>query len=175
MAEAMLRKLAADGGLAIEVRSAGVSTVDGLPISPRAAEALRKRGVPLPGVSSSLTPATAEWADWILTMTTGHKQAIVERFPAAAGKTFTLKELSLSGAAGDMAEFDRLYTELHLKRSLGEQLPEADLIRLRELQQKLPGFDIADPYGGPLELYESCAQEIYEALRQSLDKLQKPD
>lgn len=177
MAEAMLRKLAGDNGLPVEVRSAGVSAMNGLPISRHAAETLRKRGVPLPGASSSLTSAEAEWADWILTMTSGHKQAVIERFPAAAGKTYTLKEFSLNGdpAMDDIAEIDRLYAEWQLKRSLGQKLSEADLERLRELQLKLPDFDIADPYGGPPELYERCADEIFEALGRALGRLQKPD
>jgi len=177
MAEAMLRKLAGENGLSVEVRSAGVSTVDGLPISPHAAEALKRRGVPLPGRSSSLTEAEAEWADWILTMTAGHKRAIVERFPNAAEKTFTLKEFSLWGdsAMNDLAEIDRLYAEHQLRQALGETLPEEDRARLSELQRKMPDLDIADPYGGPPELYERCADEIDEALRKSLGKLQKPD
>ncbi|WP_027094330.1 low molecular weight protein arginine phosphatase [Cohnella thermotolerans] len=177
MAEAMLRKMAEQRKLDVEVRSAGVSTVDGLPISSHAAEALRRRSLPLPEGSTSLTGEGAAWADLILTMTSGHKRAVIERFPEAAGKTFTLKEYALSGEAvmDDVAEAERIYAEWQVRQALGESLPEEDRKRLLELQAKLPDFDVADPFGGPLEVYERCAEEIAEALAKALDKLPKGD
>ena len=177
MAESILKKLAEQRSLAIDVRSAGVAAISGLPVSSHAAEALRRRQLPVPAGSTALTGQTAEWADLILTMTAGHKKAVLERFPSAAGKTYTLKEYALSGEAAmeDLMEAERIYADWQLKQALGESLPAADRERLLELQRKLPSFDIADPYGGPPELYERCADEIDEALRKSLGKLQKPD
>lgn len=177
MAESMLRKLAERKSLAIEVRSAGVSAVNGLPVSNHAAEALRKRNLPVPRGSSALTGETAEWADLILTMTSGHKKAVLERFPSAAGKTYTLKEYALSGEAvmDDLAEAERIYADWQLKQALGESLSAADRERLLELQRKLPSFDIADPFGGPLEAYESCAEEIAEALEKAVRKIAEAD
>lgn len=177
MAEAMLRKLSAERELGVEVHSAGVSTVDGLPVSSNAAAALRKRNVPLPGVSTAMTGQEAAWADLILTMTSGHKRAVVQRFPDAADKTFTLKEFALDGdpVMEDVAEAERIFAEWQVRQALGESLPEADRKRLLELQRRLPDFDIADPYGGPPEVYERCADEIAEALGKLLDKLARDD
>lgn len=177
MAEAMLRRMAEERGLDVEVRSAGVSTADGLPISSYAAVALQRRNVPLPGGSTSLSGREAAWADLILTMTAGHKRAVVERFPETADKIYTLKEFALSGDAAmdDLEEAERLYAEWQTKRALGQTAADEVLERLRELQSRLPDFDIADPYGGPPELYERSADEIAAALAAALDKLAKPD
>ncbi|CDN44428.1 low molecular weight phosphatase family protein [Paenibacillus sp. P22] len=45
MAEAFLRELSAERGLRLEVRSAGVSTVDGLPVSRHALQVLENNGI----------------------------------------------------------------------------------------------------------------------------------
>ncbi|CAM3699809.1 low molecular weight protein arginine phosphatase [Cohnella lubricantis] len=177
MAESMLRKLAEQKSLPIEVKSAGVSAVNGLPVSSHAAEALRKRDLPVPEGSSALTAETAEWADLILTMTSGHKRAVLERYPSAAGKIYTLKEYALSGEAAmaDLAEAERIYADWQLKQALGESLSAEDRERLLELQRRLPSFDVADPFGGPLEVYESCAEEIAEALEIAASKMAESD
>ncbi|MBB6638057.1 low molecular weight protein arginine phosphatase [Cohnella thailandensis] len=177
MAEAMLRSLTEERGLDVEVRSAGVSTVDGLPVSPNAAETLRKRGVKKPSGSTSLTGEGTKWADLILTMTAGHKRAVLEKYPEAEVKTFTLKEFALKDdpVMDDLAEAERLFAEYQTRRALGKELPQEDRERLAELQRRLPSFDIADPYGGPLEVYERCAEEIMDALKRSVDKLRTND
>jgi protein-tyrosine-phosphatase len=68
---------------------------------------------------------------------------------------------------------EALYTELHMKQVLGQQLTGEERTRLLELERRIPSFDIADPFGGPLSLYESSAAEIEEALSRLLDKLEK--
>ncbi|THF84076.1 low molecular weight protein arginine phosphatase [Cohnella fermenti] len=177
MAEAMLRSLAEESGLDVEVRSAGVSTVNGLPVSPNAAEALRRRGVEKPAGSASLTGEETDWADLILTMTGSHKRAVLERYPEAEIKTYTLKEFALQDdpVMDDLLEAERLFADWQLKRALGEELPAKDRARLAELQRRLPSFDIADPYGGPLEVYERCADEIMDALKRTVGKLREAE
>jgi protein-tyrosine phosphatase len=56
---------------------------------------------------------------------------------------------------------------------LGQQLSTAERSRLLELERRIPSFDIADPFGGTLGMYESCAKEIEESLRALLQMLQK--
>ncbi|MFC5403566.1 low molecular weight protein arginine phosphatase [Cohnella soli] len=173
MAEALMKDLAARGGKPIEVRSAGVSTVDGLPISPHAATALRKRNLALPEGSTLLKADDVLWASLILTMTAGHKRAILERFPQALGKTFTLKEYALRGdpVMDDVAELERLYSEWQVKQALGQNLSIEERTRLLELQRRIPDFDVADPFGGSLALYEQTADEIEDVLLTLIDKL----
>jgi protein-tyrosine-phosphatase len=172
MAEAMLRDLAARSGKPLEIRSAGVATAEGLPISAHAAATLRKRNLELPGSSSVLTADEVLWANLILTMTAGHKRAILERFPEALSKTYTLKEYALRGdpIMDDVAEAERLYSEWQVRQALGQNLTPEERARLFELQRRIPGFDIADPFGGPLSLYEQCADEIEDVLMTLVDK-----
>ncbi|EFU38065.1 protein tyrosine phosphatase [Paenibacillus vortex V453] len=43
---------------------------------------------------------------------------------------------------------------------------------LIELRQRIPSFDISDPFGGSREEYEATAAEIRTALFRLLDKLE---
>ncbi|MBB6669932.1 low molecular weight protein arginine phosphatase [Cohnella nanjingensis] len=169
MAEAMLRAQAARDGLPLEVRSAGVAAASGMPISSHAAKTLRQRNVALPGHATPLTGSEVAWADVILTMTGSHKRAIVERYPDALSKTHTLMEFSYRDhpVMEDIAEAERIYTEWQMQHVLGKPLSDADRAKLQELERRLPSFDIADPFGGPLEAYEACAEEIREALERA--------
>jgi protein-tyrosine phosphatase len=175
MAEALLRKLAAERGIPLEVRSAGVSTVDGLPVSRHASEALRKRSIDHRGQSKALGTGSVKWADLVLTMTGGHKRSLLQWFPEAVDKTYTLKEYVYlhSEANGDIERLEKLYTEMHMKQALGGQLTDEERSQLLELERKIPSFDIVDPFGGSLEEYEQCAKEIEATVRKLLDKLDR--
>lgn len=173
MAEAMLKDMAARAGLSIEVRSAGVGAIDGYPPSPHAARVLAQRKLPEAGLSRALNGELVEWADLILAMTASHKQAIVQRHPDAVGKTYTLKEFAMQGDSrmDDVAEAERLYGEMQIRHAMGQRIDEADRERLMALQRDLPDFDIADPFGGSLGMYERSADEIHEALRRVVELL----
>ena len=73
----------------------------------------------------------------------------------------------------DIAELEGLYSEFQMKQILGQQLTEEERIRLLQLEQRIPTFDIADPFGGPLHVYEQSAVEIEQALKKLLDKLKR--
>lgn len=175
MAEAMLREMANKRGLQLEVRSAGVSTVDGLPISTHAQTVLRSRNYSYSGSSMALDSGAIGWADLILTMTTGHKRNLLQRFPQAVDKAFTLMEYVASdeSALTDIAELETLYTEWQMKQALGQQLDGKERGRLLELERRIPSFDIADPFGGSIQVYERSADEIEEMLRRLMDKLER--
>ncbi|HET9870670.1 MAG TPA: low molecular weight phosphatase family protein, partial [bacterium] len=49
MAEGLLKKAAAEAGLALQVASAGLAAFPGLPAAPEALEACREKGVDLSG------------------------------------------------------------------------------------------------------------------------------
>ncbi|XEC95305.1 low molecular weight protein arginine phosphatase [Paenibacillus tarimensis] len=173
MAEALLREQAKAKGLNIEVRSAGVSTLDGLPVSAYAAETLKFWNISHSGSSRALTSESVGWADLILTMTAGHKRQLLERYPQAVDKAHTLKEYVENDASvlSDIEELERLYTELHMKQALGGQLSDEERSRLLELERRIPSFDIADPFGGTMEQYKQAAEEIYAAVEKLLQKL----
>ncbi|MBD2845902.1 low molecular weight protein arginine phosphatase [Paenibacillus sp. IB182496] len=177
MAEALLRQRAAAAGLDLDVRSAGVSTLDGLPISSHAAAVLGERGIAREGASRALALEAIGWADLILTMTASHKRHLLERYPGALDKVYTLKEyVEQDGAVlADIAELERLYTELHMKQALGGQLSDAERARLIELERRIPSFDVGDPFGGSLAEYRRTADELELALDKLLRKLRDGD
>lgn len=94
MASAIARHLLAQdddsrraGDLEIRVRSAGISTGDGLPATPEALRALRALGIEAPShASAQLTREALREADIIYAMTGGHRAAIAALEPAAAAK-----------------------------------------------------------------------------------------
>jgi protein-tyrosine phosphatase len=108
-------------------------------------------------------------------MTTSHKRNLLQRFPQAVDKTYTLKEFVGSDKAvlDDISELEALYSEWQMKQALGQQLSNEERSRLIELEQRIPSFDIADPFGGSLDMYEHSAAEIEDALTKLLDKLDR--
>lgn len=99
MAEAILRSKAIEG---VKVRSAGVSAVDGLPISPNAKTLIEEADMPYTPFSIAVTAEELEWADLVLTMTMSHKALLLHSFPEIEEKTFTLKEFAAPGEFGDV-------------------------------------------------------------------------
>jgi protein arginine phosphatase len=98
MAEALLKQKGKDR---FEVKSAGVFAADGQNASFQTQEVLKENDIIHEHQSSSLTPELIQWAEYIFTMTEGHKQSINRIHPQAADKTFTLKEFVTED------EFDR--------------------------------------------------------------------
>lgn len=99
MAEVMLRSRA---GNEIEVKSAGIFAGNGSPASMNTAQVLKENGMECEHTSSFLTKEQVDWATCILTMTHQHKQAILQSFPEASDKVFTLKEYVNS--SGDVSD-----------------------------------------------------------------------
>lgn len=134
MAESMMRSLLAQrlgvSGEQLEQRglmvmSAGISAMSGSIATPEAVAVVGQRGCDLKRHESQpLTERLIRFADLILTMTRGHREAILSQWPSAAGR-------------------------IHL------------LCR--------DGSDIADPIGGPLEMYERCALQIESQLKEWLE------
>lgn len=176
MAEGLLRKLSAERGIELGVRSAGVSAITGTSMSRHAAAILREEGFEGSITSSQLTEEMVNWADLILTLTRSHKQHVLHYYPEAVDKTYTLKEYTgdEEPVRSDLAELDSLYAQAELKRSLGQEPNAADMERIIEIRQRIPSFDITDPYGGTREDYEMAAAEIRSALHRLLDKLDVP-
>lgn len=174
MAEGLLRKLAKERGVGVEVRSAGVSAIPGTSISRHAAGILQDEGIHDRMVSSQLTGEAVAWADLILTLTGAHKRHLLQVFPSAVAKTHTLKEYvqTQESVAADIRELDSLYAGAELSLALGTEPEAADLQRIIEIRQRIPSFDIIDPFGGSREDYELAAAEIRTALYGLLDKLE---
>ncbi|CAM4368402.1 MAG: low molecular weight protein arginine phosphatase [Paenibacillus macerans] len=175
MAEGLLRKLARERGLDVEVRSAGVAAIKGASMSMHAEAVLKERGITDAFESTPLHAELAEWADLILTLTQGHKRQVVYTFPHAADKIYTLKEFVEDDEKllADREELQRLIADRELGKALGQGWTDAEERRLNELQQRMPVYDISDPFGGSRADYDRTAAEIGAALEKLADKLQR--
>lgn len=89
MAEAILKSKNIPG---MEVKSAGVYAAGGQDASPHAKNVLTKNSISYHHSSTPLTEREVKWATHIFTMTEGHKSMIMDAYPTAIEKTFTLKE-----------------------------------------------------------------------------------
>ena len=137
MAEILLRKLLAEHlncelnelqSRGIMVESAGVAAMNGSPASAESIQSMTEFGLDLTDhTSQQLTPLLARDADWILTMTNSHRDAIIQTWPQWINKTTVLSP---------------------------------------------SGHDISDPIGGPLEVYEACAEQIKQFLEERMPELE---
>ena len=92
MAEALFRH-AIKGRGEFRAISAGIGAMDGQPPTPHSVRAMRELGVDISGQRSRmLTTELVRSADIILGMTHGHVDTIALLYPAAAEKTFLLRE-----------------------------------------------------------------------------------
>ncbi|AFS77271.1 low molecular weight protein-tyrosine-phosphatase YwlE [Gottschalkia acidurici 9a] len=124
----MLKSLGKDNE--ISVSSAGIYAMNNQSASENAIIAMKNKLVDISNHrSKQITMEMIEESDIILTMTNGHKQAILQASPGINSKVFTLKEfVGLDG-------------------------------------------DIADPFGGSIEIYEESLKDIKIALQRLTQKL----
>lgn len=93
MAEGILKAMAKEKGLTIEVKSAGVAAYDGEGGSKNSIQAMRKIGIDISDHQASLLHiGLVEEADLILAMSRSHKELIKSSFPLSKEKVFTLLE-----------------------------------------------------------------------------------
>ncbi|EGK10743.1 low molecular weight protein arginine phosphatase [Kroppenstedtia eburnea] len=191
MAEALLREKAVEGGFRLEVRSAGISAMNGVSPSDAAVQVMKEKGIDHSSHRSRpLDGSGVAWADLILTMTSAHKQMLIRHYPEAVDKLHTLKEYVLGDSQREKVKsLHRLQAELETCRALLEQArKEGDLLREKELQGKLKEreaslaslrkevgemmsrMDVADPFGGDVEEYRRCAAEIEVQVEKLLDR-----
>lgn len=175
LAEGLLRVIAEKSGIDLDIRSAGVAAAEGMPISRHSSDILHEKGFVEAISSQSVTEKLVRWADIILSMTVSHKRAVVQQYPEAVDKIFTLKEYVQDDAetAALIKEKEELLSELHLKHALGQSISDKEVARLMELEKSTPDFDISDPFGGSKSEYEQCAAEIETCLRKLVDKLKQ--
>jgi len=84
----------------VEIRSAGIATVEGLPASKETLALLQREGIDMSGhFARGLGDETIRSADLILAMERHHLEQICRRVPGAKSKTFLLKTFGLGGEA----------------------------------------------------------------------------
>ncbi|MHA0856275.1 low molecular weight protein arginine phosphatase [Paenibacillus sp. CMAA1364] len=175
MAEAILRKLAKERGMSLEVSSAGVSAAQGVPISRHAESVLRDDNIHDVMTSSPLTIDVVRKSDLILTLTQAHKQHVLRIYPEVVGKVYTMKEYiqDTQQVQLDLEELDSLYATITMNTALGKPVDIQDQERLIAIQQRIPSLDISDPYGGSRSDYDATATEIRMTIDRILTKLMR--
>ena len=87
------------------VRSAGVAAPDGMPASESTRAALAEQGIDATGHRSRLLDeGLVDAADLIVVMTADHRRIVLQRFPGARGKVFTLRSFGHAGCDADIED-----------------------------------------------------------------------
>ncbi|MDQ0257182.1 protein-tyrosine phosphatase [Evansella vedderi] len=180
----------------LEAKSAGLYAMEGAPMSEGSRSVLANKGILESHSAQTVTKELLEWADVVLTMTEGHKRAVIEQFPEQSLNVFTLKEFVYDDAETleKLEQIKEQIAELELKRAslLADNQGRIDNIsKQKELEQELydqllpyqqnierlmaelPSFDIPDPYGGNIQIYEETLKEIEEAITMLLNKINR--
>ena len=181
MAEALLKKLGSDH---FQVKSAGLVASNGQGAYPHVKTVLQKRGISINHRSQRTTPELLAWADIILTMTQGHKAALIQRYPEYIEKIMTLKEVAFDDQARE--KWQEAVVDYEMKRVLFEKAvkdkqPEAMIKekeydvqvareRIQNLETNGMDLDIVDPYGASEEMYEKVCGEIEDKIKRFIEK-----
>ena len=155
IAEGMLRAAFVErlGEGAPEVASAGTMGWEGSGADPNSIAAAAERGVDISAhVARTLSTPELRSADLVLAMSPEHADAVRRADPAAADKTFTLKELvrlveALPEPGGE---------------NLGDRVAASDALRREGFEGNPHDLDVADPLGMPLESFRAVAWELGE-------------
>ena len=88
-----------------DISSAGVYADDGWPVSENSVQALQEKGIDIsPFTSRALTSDLLEHADLLITMTQGHREAILQFSPESERKVFLLKSFGVAQCAADISD-----------------------------------------------------------------------
>lgn len=114
MAEGFFRALGGEEKTGLAAASAGVFTADDLPASGHAVTAGAEFNADLgPHRSRMLTNQIVEDAKYLICMTAAHYDRVLEMFPQAESKLFTLLEQDISDPyGGDLDTYRRCAAEL---------------------------------------------------------------
>lgn len=104
----------------ISVKSSGIYAYEGEPMSNYAQMTLAQKEIPAVHHSSKVNAQNIDWADLILTMTTAHKALLVQLFPDATNKIYSLNEYVsphdakdvIDPFGGDLITYEQTYLDL---------------------------------------------------------------
>jgi low molecular weight protein-tyrosine phosphatase len=154
------RLLASKLGPTVQVASAGTHALVGQPISEPMAALLRdSRLEPQPFEARRLSEQMLKDADLILSMTRAQRGLVVELWPAAVRRTFTLREFARLLGWVDSAALPSGTSAERLKAAI----PLAAAARGRE--RTSPGEDdVVDPFRQSNEVYADSFAQIVTAI-----------
>jgi protein-tyrosine phosphatase len=162
-----------------EVQSAGIFAGENQRANQHAIQALAQRNIALDHYSQPVTKSLLNWADIVLTMTTNHKRTLIMDYPDFQEKFFTLKEYVSDDDKAVWQELKKAYADYEEKRTnlikqnerrmnqtqlsqlLDEKLAE-DISHIMKLESCIISYDISDPFGGSLTIYQETLEELDE-------------
>ncbi len=101
MAEAILASIQLQN---VDVRSAGIYALEGGEMSENAKSVLEAEQISMDHRSKMVNVEDLQWADLILTMTSAHKELVLQSFPDVKDKIFTLKEYTAPYTSKDISD-----------------------------------------------------------------------
>lgn len=173
MAESMLSHWAQKEGLPVQVQSAGIAASYDVPVSGHSVRVLKNRGLQPVSSSQPVNDNLVQWADVILTMTMHHKKLILEQYPDAMEKVFTLKEyIHDDPVVGEkLKRLDELYSELEMKQALFIAKHRDDIGELEQKRARLE--QQLDQTEEELAKWRERLMDHIEEERAEIEKLEK--
>ncbi|RLL42898.1 low molecular weight protein arginine phosphatase [Oceanobacillus piezotolerans] len=170
-----------------EVKSAGIYAGMNQQANDKTILVLKNRQINLNHQTRPVTEELLNWADLVLTMTSGHKRSLILEYPNHQEKYMTLKEYVVDADKKVWDELKKAYADLEEKRiqfianhpekneprlrELLEAHLRQDLLYIRSLEANLINYDISDPFGGDLKTYEATLSELEGYIDQLIKKL----
>ncbi|WP_416352000.1 hypothetical protein [Subtercola sp. RTI3] len=162
MAEQLLRaRVTVDSGPPVSIASAGLNTVDGVPMdSSSAQQSVLHGGVPDEARSRKVSGVAIERQDLILTMTRAHQIELLGRYPMLLSRVFVLREFAFG--VDEILRPISDWSSSDAERRNG--VLRAASIRSR---LKLADSDISDPF----RKSDAIHSEVGLAISRSIDLL----
>lgn len=174
----------------LHIKSAGIFANENSAPNRHAVRALYEYDIQLHHTSTQVTEKLLHWADLVLAMTTNHVQSLILHYPQFQEKYYTLKEFALSAdnkvwkqLQEAYSNVERIQTEMiqqhqltHDQQKLEEKIMEAckkDMETIRTLEGQMVDYNISDPFGGSLEVYEETLDELNTYIDLAIQKLEK--
>ncbi|UFU07258.1 low molecular weight phosphatase family protein [Ruania halotolerans] len=155
----------------VEVTSAGTHALVGEPISPPMDILLAEAGADAERFSArQLSESTVRGADLILALTREHRAAVVDLWPGAVRRTFTLTEFARALEAIDASALPE-------RGSAAERLTAASPLAGALRGQRPPSSptedDIVDPYRRERAIYQRSFDQIHRAVTAIADAVRE--
>lgn len=151
----------------VEVRSAGTNALIGEPIHPPMAALLDPVGADVSDFSAAqLNESTVRQADLILALTRDHRAAVVDLWPGAVRRTFTLTEFARALQVVDLAQ---LPCDGTAAERLTAATPRATVLRGQIVPTSPDDDDVIDPYRRDQEVYREAFTIIRDAVTSIAD------
>lgn len=184
MAEELLR----DKMPEVNVQSAGVFAGIGERANSHTIEVLKQHDIESNHKSQPVTEKLLHWADLILLMTTEHKQTLILHYPNFQEKYYTLKEYVSNADKKVWDQLKQMYANYEAKRSLfiqenkyqlhnpnlNEIVQEHfkdDIRKIQRLEGSLSNYNVSDPFGGSMEVYQRTFEELNKYIHLLIKKI----